>query len=98
MCAAAFGRTMATTTTHKEDDMALTEVTVVAGVFTAQQKEEIVERLTDAMAAIEGDNMRRAVWCAVEEVVGGEWGVGGRTLAADDAGALARAMPTGPDR
>jgi 4-oxalocrotonate tautomerase len=35
-------------------------------VFTAPQKEEIVQRLTDAMVAIEGENMRRTIWCIVE--------------------------------
>jgi 4-oxalocrotonate tautomerase len=71
--------------------MALIKVTVNAGVFTAPQKDEIVERLTDAMVAIEGENMRRTIWCIVEEVASGAWGVGGRTLTADDIKALARA-------
>lgn len=70
--------------------MALIQVKVIAGVFTTQQKEEIVERLTDAMVAIEGENARRTVWCLVEEVTSGEWGIGGRTLSADDVKALAR--------
>jgi 4-oxalocrotonate tautomerase len=78
--------------------MALIRVTVIAGVFTTPQKEEIIERLTDAMVAIEGENMRQAIWCVVEEVASGEWGVGGHTLTADDVRALARARPTGPAR
>jgi len=73
--------------------MALIQVTVMAGVFTAPQKREIVERLTDAMVEIEGENMRQAIWCIVDEVASGEWGVGGRTLTADDVRALARARP-----
>ena len=77
--------------------MALIQVKVIAGVFTTPQKEEIIERLTDAMVAIEGENMRQAVWCLVEEVANGEWGVGGRALTADDVRALARARPSGPD-
>ena len=39
--------------------MPLIQVKVIAGVFTAPQKQEIVERLTDAMVAIEGEGMRR---------------------------------------
>ena len=75
--------------------MALIQVTVIAGVFTTPQKREIVERLTDAMVAIEGENMRQTIWCIVEEAASGEWGVGGRTLTADDVRALARATPMG---
>jgi len=71
--------------------MTLIQVTIIAGVFTTPQKEEIVERLTDAMVAIEGESMRQTVWCIVEEVASGEWGVGGSTLIADDLKALARA-------
>jgi 4-oxalocrotonate tautomerase len=73
--------------------MALIQVTVIAGVFTTPQKEEIIERLTDAMVEIEGENMRQAIWCIVDEVADGEWGVGGRPLTADDVRALARARP-----
>lgn len=75
---------------YEEGSMALIQVTVIAGVFTTQQKQEIVERLTDAMVAVEGESMRRTIWCTVGEVASGEWGVGGRTLTADDVRALAR--------
>jgi 4-oxalocrotonate tautomerase len=70
--------------------MTLIQIKVIAGVFTRQQKEEIVQRLTDTMVALEGESMRRGIWCLVEEVASGEWGVGGRTLTADDVKALAR--------
>ena len=52
--------------------MALIQVKVIEGVFTAPQKQEIVERLTDAMVEIEGENMRRTHWCVVEEVASGD--------------------------
>ena len=77
--------------------MALIQVTVIAGVFTTPQKEEIIERLTDAMVTIEGENMRQSIWCIVGEVASGEWGIGGRLLTADDARALARATPMGSE-
>jgi 4-oxalocrotonate tautomerase len=70
--------------------MTLIQIKVIAGVFTRQEKDEMVERLTDAMVAVEGESMRRSIWCLVEEVASGEWGVGGRTLTADDVKALAR--------
>jgi 4-oxalocrotonate tautomerase len=70
--------------------MPLIQVKLIEGVFTAPQKREIVERLTDAMAEIEGENMREITWCLVEEVTSGEWGIGGQTLTADDVKALAR--------
>jgi len=68
----------------------LIEVKVLEGVFTAQQKQEIIERLTDAMVAIEGESMRPSTWCVVEEVPSGAWGIGGQPITADDERALAR--------
>jgi 4-oxalocrotonate tautomerase len=70
--------------------MALIQVKVIEGVFTAQQKREIVERLTDAMVQVEGASMRRLTWCLIEEVASDEWGIGGHTLSADDFKALER--------
>ena len=70
--------------------MALIQVKVIEGVLTAPQKREIVERLTDTMVAIEGESMRRHIWCVIEEVASGEWGIGGHSLTADDVRALAR--------
>jgi 4-oxalocrotonate tautomerase len=70
--------------------MALIQVTVIEGIFTAQQKREIIGRLTDAMVEIEGESMRRSIWCLVEEIASGDWGVGGQSLTADDVKALAR--------
>jgi 4-oxalocrotonate tautomerase len=75
---------------NQEDTMPLIQVKLIEGVFTAPQKQEIIERLTDAMVAIEGEHMRSVTWCLVEEVAGGEWGFGGQTVTADDVKALAR--------
>jgi 4-oxalocrotonate tautomerase len=70
--------------------MALIQIRLIDGVFTAPQKREMIERLTDAMVEITGEGMRAAILCMVEEIAGGEWGVGGKTLTADDVRALAR--------
>ena len=73
--------------------MALIQVKLLEGVFTAPQKQEIIERLTEAMVQIEGQNTRRNVWCVIEEVASGEWGSGGQTLTSDDVKALTQAGP-----
>jgi 4-oxalocrotonate tautomerase len=77
----------------QEARMSVIQVTVIEGVFTAAEKQEIVERLTDAMAAIEGEGMRRHILCLVTEVGSGDWGIGGQTVTTDDARALARSGP-----
>ena len=69
--------------------MPLINVKVIEDVFTPDQKEQIVERLTDAMVSIEGENMRGVTWVVVEEVKSGDWGIGGKALSSDDVKALA---------
>ena len=73
--------------------MGLIQVTVIEGVFTAPQKQEIIGRLTDAMVSIEGESMREHTWCLLAEVASGDWGSGGQALTADDVKALARSEP-----
>ena len=92
MCNTRLGQTMAATAIRpdKEDSVPLIQVKVIKGVFTAPQKQEIVERLTDAMVEIEGENLRQVTLCIVEEIASGDWGIGGQTLTADDVKALAR--------
>ena len=75
--------------------MPLIQVKVMDGVYTAQQKQAIVERLSDAMVEIAGEDMRRLTWCVVEEVASGDWGIGGQALTADDIRALARCAAPG---
>jgi 4-oxalocrotonate tautomerase len=69
--------------------MPFVNVKVIEGVFTPQQKRDIVERLTDAMVAIEGEAMRSVTWVVVEEVASGDWGIGGKALTTADVKALA---------
>ena len=60
--------------------MPLINVKLIEDVFTPEQKGQIVERLTDAMVSIEGENMRGVTWVVVEEVHSGDWGIGGKAL------------------
>lgn len=73
--------------------MPLINVKVIENVFTTEQKRDIVERLTDAMVTIEGENMRPVTWVVVEEVRSGDWGIGGNPLTTADVKALAAGVP-----
>ena len=69
--------------------MPLINVKLIEGVFSEKQKQTIVERITDAMVSIEGENLRRFTWVLIDEVKGGNWAMGGKPLAAADVKALA---------
>lgn len=75
--------------------MPLVNVKVIEGVFSDEQKRQIVEQLTEAMVAIEGENMRPVTWVVVEDVKSGDWGIGGKPLTTADVKALAAGAPVG---
>jgi 4-oxalocrotonate tautomerase len=56
------------------------DVHLIKGVFNAEQKKQIIHKLTDAMVSIEGENMRGVTWVKIFEVNSGEWGIGGQPL------------------
>jgi 4-oxalocrotonate tautomerase len=69
--------------------MPFINVKLIEGVFDADQKREIVERVTETMVSIEGENMRGVTWCVIDEVKSGDWGIGGKALSTEDVKALA---------
>jgi 4-oxalocrotonate tautomerase len=85
-------------TDGQETEMPFINVKLIEGVFDASQKQEIVEKLTDAMVEIEGENMRPVTWCVVEEVRSGDWGIGGKSLTTADVKALAAGVPAKVER
>ena len=62
--------------------MPLIEVHLIENVFNPEQKRQIIEKLTDAMVTVEGENMRGVTWVKISEVASGEWGIGGQPLVA----------------
>jgi 4-oxalocrotonate tautomerase len=69
--------------------MPLIQVKLIEEVFTPAQKKEIITKLTDAMVAIEGENLRPVTWVVIEEVQSGEWGIGGQPMTTDAVRGLA---------
>ncbi len=68
--------------------MPLVNVRVIEGVFTPEQKQDIISRVTDAMVAVEGESLRGVTWVLVEEVRSGDWGIAGHGLTTSDVQAL----------
>ena len=60
--------------------MPLVQVKVIEGVFSDAQKRAMIEKVTDAMVSVEGENMRQVTWVTIEDVKSGEWGIGGKAL------------------
>ncbi|HEY0680746.1 MAG TPA: tautomerase family protein [Steroidobacter sp.] len=69
--------------------MPLVTIDVIKDVFTPSQKKELISKVTEAMIAVEGENMRPVTWVRVNEFEGGDWAIGGKALKASDVHALA---------
>ncbi len=68
--------------------MPMVDIHVIEGVFTKEQKHEMIKKVTDTMVTIEGENLREVTWVRIREVNSGEWGIGGRPLTAEDVKSL----------
>jgi 4-oxalocrotonate tautomerase len=73
--------------------MPLVNVHVIEGVFTPDQKREMIHKLTETMVEIEGESLRPVTWVIVEEVKSGDWGIGGNSLTTADVHALQGSAP-----
>jgi 4-oxalocrotonate tautomerase len=74
-------------------EMPMVTVKVIEGVFTTEQKREMITKITDTMVEIEGENLRPVTWVLVEEVRSGDWGIAGNGLSTADVHAL-QGQPT----
>jgi 4-oxalocrotonate tautomerase len=74
--------------------MPFVNVKIIEGVFSEAQKKEMIQKLTDTMVSIEGENLRGVTWVVIEEVKSGDWGIGGKPLTTDDVKALAAGKAT----
>ena len=75
---------------HDRDDVGLWLSIMPMSLDTSKLVDELPKLMQQTLAKSQGENMRQAVWCVIEEVASGGWGIGGTTLTADDFKALAR--------
>ena len=73
--------------------MPMVNVRLIEGVFTDDQKREMIEKLPDPMVEIEGENMRGVTLVLIDEVKSGDWGLGGQPLTTESVHALQAGVP-----
>ncbi len=70
--------------------MPLVNVKLIEGVYSPEQKQEMIRRMTDIMADLEGEHMRPVTVVVIEEVKSGDWGIGGKSISLADVQAMAQ--------
>ncbi|NIE83331.1 4-oxalocrotonate tautomerase family protein [Burkholderia sp. A1] len=68
--------------------MPFVTVKAIEGVFTLEQKQTIIKKVTDVLVEIEGEAMRPITWVVFEDVSSDAWGIGGRAFGTEHVKAL----------
>jgi 4-oxalocrotonate tautomerase len=76
-----------------EFQMHLIRATLVENAIMPAQKQELISRVTDAVATIYGDHMRPNIWVLVEEIKSGQFAAGGHGVTTDEMRALIAGEP-----
>jgi 4-oxalocrotonate tautomerase len=64
--------------------MPFADIKVIAGALTPEEKRQLVEKVSEAMIAVEGEALRPLTHVVITETPSGEWAIGGQTLTAED--------------
>ncbi len=77
--------------------MPLVTIKVIEGVFTADQKQQMIDRVTDAMLSVEGESMRPVTWVLIDDnVKSGDWGIGGQGVTVEAVRAIQQGKVAAP--
>ncbi len=68
--------------------MPLIDVQVMEGVFSADEKAQIIARVTEGFGKVSGKTLADATSVRVHEIPGGSWGYAGTAMTSEDARAM----------
>jgi 4-oxalocrotonate tautomerase len=64
--------------------MPFVNVKLIKGVFSPEEKQEMIQKVTETLVGLEGENMRQVTWVTIDEVESGDWGIGGHCMTTAD--------------
>jgi 4-oxalocrotonate tautomerase len=64
--------------------MPFIDIKVIQGVFTPEEQQELVERVSEAVISVEGEALRAVTHTVVTETPSGSWAIGGQAMRAED--------------
>ena len=63
--------------------MPFIEVKIIKGVFSTEEKSQMIGEITSVFARMKGDEFAAGTWVIVNEIDNGNWGEGGSVLLAE---------------
>jgi len=70
--------------------MPLVTIDVIKNVFSPDQKQQMIAKVTEAMIDVEGEAMRPVTWVKINEIEQGDWAIGGKCLQAADVHSMSK--------
>ena len=70
--------------------MPLVQISGIDGYLSLAQKQQLIEKVTDAVLSVEGEGLRQVTWVTIVDIQPGAWGVGGKPVTDDDLRRLAQ--------
>lgn len=70
--------------------MPLVQISGVGGYLSLAQKQQLIEKVTDAVLSVEGEGLRQVTWVTIVDIQPGAWGVGGKLVTDEDLRQLAQ--------
>lgn len=64
--------------------MPFIDIKVIAGVFSAEEQRQLVENVSEAVIAVEGEALRPVTHVVITETPSGGWAIGGKTLTTEE--------------
>ena len=63
--------------------MPLVQIKGISGIMDNKKKQELIEKVTDAVVSVEGEGLRPVTWVLLDEVPMENWAVGGKQVTKD---------------
>jgi len=60
--------------------MPLAQIRGSSGFLTLEEKQEMIQKVTDDIVSVEGEGLRPVTWLILEDVNSGEWGIAGKPV------------------
>jgi 4-oxalocrotonate tautomerase len=60
--------------------MPLIDIQVLEGVFTPDEKKQIIDKVTTAFGDVAGETMKKSTSVRIHEILSGSWGYAGEAL------------------
>ena len=73
--------------------MPFIEVKTIENVFTHEQKQEIIKKITDIFVSYMGENLRQHTMVVMTDIKEGEWGIGGQGVTSQMVHSMEKAIP-----